>query len=343
MIDIPALNEEAIRAAEARQLQLTKPTGALGRLEDLSIQLAGIQGTKLPKVDRHAVVVAAASHGVADDGVSAYPASVTSQMVLNYLSGGAGINVLAKLNGSRLVLVDAGVTPEVSATPELVQPGIRSGSGNFAKEPAMTLEEAEALVKAGIELAHGLADEGMPLIALGEMGIGNTTSAAALTAAALTLKPEETAGKGTGVDDAGLRRKVEVISSALDLHRPDPADGLGLLSAVGGLEIAFLAGCCLGGAQRRMIVLLDGYVSTAAGLVASLLNAGVKNYFVAGHLSPEPGHRRQLDHLGLKPLLDLKMRLGEGTGAAMAIPIVRAAAATLSEMATFSEAGVDDK
>ncbi len=343
MIEIPQIDREAVRGADARQLQLTKPTGAFGRLERLGVRLAGIQGTVQPTIDRHAIVVAAGTHGVAVDGVSAFPPSVTSQMVLNYLNGGAGINVIAGLNGSQLVVVDAGVSPELPASSGLIQLGIRPGSGNFAKELAMTAEEAKALVDAGVRQAHRLADEGMQLIALGEMGIGNTTSAAALTAAILGLEPEAVVGPGTGIDGEGLKRKTHSVRIALERHQPDPRDGMALLSAVGGLEIAFLTGCCLGGAQRRMIVVLDGYVSTAAGMVASVMNGLVKDYFVAGHLSPEPGHRRQLDQLGLEPLLDLEMRLGEGSGAAMAIPVVRAAAATLSEMATFAEAGVDDK
>ncbi len=344
MITIPCIDTESAAAAANRQAILTKPTGALGRLEALSIRLAGIQSTERPTIKAPAIVIAAASHGVADSGVSAYPSSVTAQMVANFINGGACINVLAKQTGAKLVLVDAGVHPEPPSSPALQQLGVRKGgSRNISEEPAMTSSEAQTLIKVGISKAADLINDGVDLIAIGEMGIGNTTSAAAITAAALELEPSAVTGRGTGVDEVQLEKKHKAIQQALDLHKPIATDGLEIVTALGGLEIAYLAGICLGAAQGKTAILLDGYVATSAGLIATLINPTAKDYMIAGHLSPEPGHRLQLEFLCHEPLLDLGMRLGEGSGAAMAIPIVQAAAATLSDMATFEGAGVDNR
>ncbi|WP_026369364.1 nicotinate-nucleotide--dimethylbenzimidazole phosphoribosyltransferase [Kallotenue papyrolyticum] len=340
---IDELDTAAMRAAAQRQTRLTKPLGALGRLEALSVQLAGIMATPRPRLRQPTLVVAAASHGVAAEGVSAYPATVTAQMVANFLTGGAAINVLADLVGARLVVVDAGVDPAPPEHPRLRRLRIANGTNNFRHTPAMTREQAQAIVEAGIALAQELVDQGADLLLLGEMGIGNTTSAAAITAAITGAPVERVTGRGTLIDDARLRLKQQVISEALALHRPAAADGLGVLSAVGGYEIGLLTGVTLGAAARRRAVLLDGYITTAAALIAVTLAPRVRDYLIAGHRSQEPGHALALEHLGLPPLLDLELRLGEGSGAALALPLVIGAARTLDEMATFDEAGVDDR
>jgi len=340
---IAPLDQQAMVAAAARQERLTKPSGALGRLESLSVQLAGIAGLDRPRFDRRVVVVAAASHGVADEGVSAYPSAVTTQMVHNFLAGGAAINVLADNAGARLVVVDAGVAGELPAHPQLHDRKLARGTRNMLREPALPPGHARRIVEAGIEFVHTLGNDSSTLIALGEMGIGNTTSAAAITAATLGVAPELVTGRGTLIDDGRLRRKIAVIRQAIGLHHPDPRDGLHLLATLGGYEIGFLAGCCLGAAAKRMPVVLDGYITGVAALIAARLSPRVRDYLIAGHRSVEPGHRILLEHLELVPLLDLDLRLGEGSGAALALPIVVAAARLLDEMATFGEAGVSEK
>jgi nicotinate-nucleotide--dimethylbenzimidazole phosphoribosyltransferase len=341
---IEPLSAAAAEAARERQLRLTKPTGALGHLESLSIQLAGITGNPRPVFRRSAIVVAAASHGIAaEEPVSAYPASVTAQMVQNFIAGGAAINVLARQMGAELVVVDAGVEPEVPSHPKLRRARGGGGTRNMLRGPAMPRHDAEQIVEIGVQVTQELADSGIDLIALGEMGIGNTTAAAAIVATVTGAPVEAVTGRGTLIDDARLAHKCSVIASALALHRPAPDDPLGVLSAVGGYEIGFLAGCCIGAAMRRIPIVLDGYITSAAALLAVGLGPQVRSYLVAGHRSAEPGHRIALQHLGLRALLDLDLRLGEGSGAALALPIVIAAARTLDEMATFQEASVDDK
>ncbi len=332
----------ATAAATARQAQLTKPAGALGRLETLSIQLAGVQATARPRIHRPVVVVAAADHGVAAAGVSAYPQAVTAQMVLNFLAGGAAINVLAQAAGAEVVVVDAGVVTDLPPHAALRVLKVAPGTTNLLLGTAMTAAQATAIVGRGIALAHELADAGCDLVALGEMGIGNTTPAALITAAVTGADAATVTGRGTGVDDAQLAHKRAVVAQALALHAP-AGDGLAILAQVGGYEIGLLMGLCLGAAARQVAVLVDGYITTAAALLAARQCPAVAPYLIAAHRSTEPGHRIALEQLGLQPLLDLDMRLGEGSGAALAIPLVRAAALILSDMATFADAGVSGR
>ena len=403
IFDIPPIDAAAARAAAERQRILTKPPGSLGRLEDVACRLAGIQGTELPTVRNRWIVVAAADHGVTGDSVSAYPQEVTGQMVRNFLSGGAAINVLARQCGARLVVVDAGIRG-----PELTEVGSRfhgndggedgndegayghdvetdgnaggadgndegayghdvgtvgndgwadgnddgtglltmragSGTANFAREPAMSLEQAKLSISNGAEVADDLAKRGAHLVAGGDMGIGNTSSAAAICAAMTGTDPARVTGRGAGLDDAGLVRKVAVIRRGLELHKPDPANPLGVLSAVGGFEIGFLAGLMLGLAERRVAIALDGFIVTSAALIAHALHPRVVDYIFACHLSVEPGHRVALERLGLTPLLDLNLGLGEGSGAALGMTIIDAAARLHAGMATFDEAAVSDR
>ena len=339
---IAPLDHSAIEAARQRQARLTKPPGSLGRLEALSLQLAGILGSERPSIRGAAIIVAAGDHGVVAEGVTDYPQAVTAQMVQNFLAGGAAINAMARQAGVELVIVDAGVASTLSPHPQLRRLGIAAGTGNIAAGPAMTREQAEQSVLAGIELAQEAAAAGADIIGTGDMGIGNTTSAAAITSAVTGAPAEQTTGRGTGRSDAQLASKIDVVERALRANQPDRRDGLDILSKLGGFEIGVLAGVILGGALSRRVVVLDGFISTAAGLIAECLHPGVVDFCVAAHLSAERGHRAALAHLGLEPLLDLDMRLGEGTGAALAVGLIESAAACLREMATFDEAGVSD-
>lgn len=342
-IDIPALDQQAMQAAAERQAQLTKPPGSLGRLEQLSIQLAGITGQALPSVDRKAIVVMAGDHGITAEGVSAYPAEVTPQMVQNFLHGGAAINVMARQVGAKVVVVDMGVAAPLKPHPELLDRKVALGTANMARGPAMTAEQAEAAVVTGIQIAADLAEDGVQLVGTGEMGIGNTTPSSAITAV-LTGRPiPELVGRGTGVDDQGLARKVEAIERALEVNAPAPDKPMEVLAAVGGFEIAGLTGLILGAAAARMPVVIDGFITGAAALVAGKLAPESTGYVIASHQSVEIGHRVILEALGLDPLFKLDLRLGEGTGAALAMHTVEAAARVLREMATFADAGVSDK
>ena len=321
--------DDARRAYDAK----TKPRGSLGRLEDLGCRIAAIRGFVPHELDA-VIVVAAGDHGVARSGVSAYPQEVTVQMVANFAAGGAAINVLARQAGARLVLVDAGVATAFEH--ELVR-AVRVGPGtaSMLEGPAMTADEVRRALDAGSALADELG--AVDVVALGEMGIGNTTSASALTAALLGVDPALVCGRGTGLDDAGVAHKVDTVRRAIALH--DEADPL---TALGGFEIAFLAGLVLGCARRRIVVLLDGFITGAAALAAVRIDPSAADVLVAAHRSPEPGHALVLDALGLEPLLDLELRLGEGSGAALALPLLRASIAILEEMATFADAGVTD-
>jgi nicotinate-nucleotide--dimethylbenzimidazole phosphoribosyltransferase len=333
--------DEAIRATVARRLDgKTKPPRSLGRLEDLAAAVAAIQRTASPSVRRKAVVVMAADHGVASSGVSAYPQEVTGQMLLNFAAGGAAICVLARQAGAEVVIVDMGCAAPVKGAPAVLDRRIGPGTRDFTKGPAMTREEALKALEAGIAIGSGLAEREVQLIGLGEMGIGNTTAASAMAAAFLGLPAEQVTGRGTGVDDAGYRRKLEAIRKALEVNRPDPADGLDVLAKVGGYEIAGLAGVTIGAAARNVPVVTDGLIATAAAVAATRLAPAVRGCLLPSHGSVEIGHRRLLDALGLKPLLDLEMRLGEGTGAALAMTLVDASIRILDEMATFESAGV---
>jgi nicotinate-nucleotide--dimethylbenzimidazole phosphoribosyltransferase len=341
--DIQPLDESAMQAARARQGKLTKPRGSLGRLEELSIQLAGMKADPLPSVERKAVIVMAADHGVTREGVSAYPSDVTAQMVLNFLRGGAAINVLARQAGARVTVVDIGVAADFEPLPGLTRRKVTCGTQNLAQGPAMTREEAEQALQIGVDVLNEEADRGLDLLATGDMGIGNTTPSSAIIAVLTGLPVAQVVGRGTGIDDQGLERKIQVIEQALGVNQPDANDALDVLHKVGGLEIAGLAGTMIAAASRRIPVVVDGFISTTAAMIAVDLAPRVRDYLIAAHLSVETGHRAMLQHIGLKPLLDLNLRLGEGSGAALAFHLIEASTRILREMATFDEAGVSDK
>jgi nicotinate-nucleotide--dimethylbenzimidazole phosphoribosyltransferase len=326
--------------ARARLDRLTKPPGSLGRLEDLVVRVAVMTGCARPRVDTPVIFTLAADHGVAALGVSAYPATVTAQMLTNLGRGGAAVSVLARQVGARVVVADLGVAGGGPVPPGVIGCRVAPGTRNLAEGPAMTSAEAQAAIAAGAALVDA---SGADLVATGEMGIGNTTAASALTAALTGAAPSAVTGRGTGLDDRGLARKLDAVTRALAVNRPDPTDPLGVLAALGGLEIAGLVGVILAGAARRAPVVLDGFIAGAAALVATRLAPQCREYLVAAHLSAEPGHRLLLGTLGLVPLLDLGLRLGEGTGAALAIGLVRAALACADEMATFEDAGVSER
>jgi len=336
-------DKEAAAKAQARQDQLTKPRGSLGRLEELSVKVAGITGKELPRIERKAIVIIAGDHGVVAEGVSAYPREVTVQMVHNFLRGGAAINVLARHIGARMVVVDMGIAAELEPHPSLVSRKIALGTHNMAKEPAMSKEQALQAIEGGIEVINEEMSRGLDIVGVGDMGIGNTTPSSAICAAITGEPAGRVTGKGTGVSDEQLALKVKVIETALALNRPDPEDAIDVLSKVGGFEIGGIAGVILGAAARRLPVVIDGFIAGAAALIASGLCPRVKGYLIAAHVSAEVGHQAILDYLRLRPLLDLGMRLGEGTGAALAISIVEAAVKTLAGMATFADAGVSEK
>ncbi|MBV9895513.1 MAG: nicotinate-nucleotide--dimethylbenzimidazole phosphoribosyltransferase [Chloroflexi bacterium] len=327
-------------AARQRQDLLTKPPGSLGRLERLATQLAGITGESLPRLPRKAVVVMAADHGVSREGVSAYPQEVTAQMVRNFASGGAAINVLARNAGARVVVVDVGIATELPSTLRIIHRKIAFGTANLADGPAMTREQALAAIGVGFEVVAREAKRGLDVVCLGEMGIGNTTSASAVVAIATGLPVADVTGRGTGIDDSTWRRKVAVIERALRINQPDAADPLDVLAKVGGLETAALVGVTLAAASRRIAVVVDGFIATSAVLLAAQLCPRVRGYLIAAHRSVEVGHRAALESLELEPLVALDLRLGEGSGAALVLPMLDAAVALLGEMATFEEAGV---
>jgi len=331
-----------IERARERQLQLTKPPGSLGRLEDLANRIAAMQATLSPTVTRPRIVVFAADHGVCEEGVNPYPQAVTAQMVLNYLRGGAAINALARAAGAELQIVDAGVATAIPAAPELIRRPIAPGTRNFCLEPAMTREQALAALALGIEMADRAAEDGCTLLGIGEMGIGNTTSASAVTAALTGLAAAGVVGRGTGADDGCMARKRSAVERAVALHLPAVHGPLDALARLGGFEIGGMCGLCLGAAANRCAVLVDGFIATAAAALAARFNTAARDYLIAAHRSTEPGHAALLAIVGDRPLLDLEMRLGEGTGAALAVPIVRAAVAAFTGMATFASAGVSE-
>lgn len=337
---ITPLPAEAGAAARAHLDALTKPPGSLGRLEEIAERLVALRGAP-PRVERPVILTLAADHGVVVEGVSAYPQSVTAQMVENFLRGGAAVNVLARQAGARVVVADFGVAGALPPARGLVGRSLGPGTANCAVGPAMTRAQATRSVMAGAELAAAALDEGADLLATGEMGIGNTTAASAITAALTGAPADVVTGHGTGVDEAGRARKIEVVRRALAVNAPDPADGLDVLAKLGGFEIAGLVGVILAGAAHRTAVVLDGFIAGAAALVAVALAPDARHALFAAHRSAEPGHAVALRHLGLEPYLALDMRLGEGTGAALFVPLARAAAAIYSEMATFKSAGVD--
>ncbi len=339
---IGPLDETAMAAARARQDTLTKPLGSLGRLEALSIQLAGITGNPRPGLQHKVIITMAGDHGVVAEGVSAYPQAVTPQMVYNVLRGGAAINVMARHVGARVVVVDMGVAATLEAHPNLVDKKVALGTGNIARGPAMSREQAVRALLAGAEVVEAEISRGLDILGTGDMGIGNTTPSTAIAAALTGRPPAEIAGRGTGVDDAGLARKVAAVQSALAFNRPDPGDALDVLAKVGGFEIGGLAGAILAAAAHRRPAMIDGFISTAAAMIAVRLAPQVRPYLIAAHRSQERGHALMLEWLALAPLLDLDMRLGEGTGAALGISLAEVACKILGEMATFGEAGVSE-
>ena len=340
---IPAINESKRAEAAERQNLLTKPTGSMGKLEELSIDIAGMTGMIAPELKKRTVFLMAADHGITREGVSPYPAEVTPQMVMNFLNHGAAINVLTKQSHSDVLIVDVGVNYDFPDLPGLIKRKVAYGTANMLYEPAMTREQAEDALQTGIDVLNDAADKGLEMAATGEMGIGNTTASAAVTAVLCGRKPAEVTGRGTGLDDKGLERKVAIIEKILDARRPDPDDPMDILCKIGGLEIAAMAGVSIAAASRRIPLVMDGLISTVAAALADELVPGVCNYLIAGHRSPEAGHRFLLEKLGKFPLLQLDMRVGEGTGAALAFNLIDAADNILRDMATFESAGVSNR
>ncbi|MBV6713773.1 nicotinate-nucleotide--dimethylbenzimidazole phosphoribosyltransferase [Paenibacillus chitinolyticus] len=336
---IRPLRQEAKDAASVHLDNLTKPPGSLGKLEDMARQLAGISGEVMPDMSRKAIVVMAADHGVCEEGVSAFPQEVTRQMVMNFLQGGAAVNVLARHAGAEVVCVDIGVNADLEH-PDLLSRKVRKGTANMAREAAMTREEALQAIRAGIEVADELAGRGVRVLATGEMGIGNTTASSALLSVLGGIAVEDAVGRGTGIDDARWLHKQEVVRRAIEVNKPDAGDALDVLAKVGGLEIAGLAGVILGAAKNACPVVIDGFISSAAALVASRLAPESQPYMIASHQSHEQGHARMLEAVGLSPMLHMDMRLGEGTGAALCFTLMDAAGKIMREMASFESAGV---
>ena len=340
---IKPLDKGAMAEARWRQDALTKPQGSLGRLEELSIKLAGIQGKSIPQIRHKAIITMVGDHGVVAEGVSAYPQEVTAQMVYNFLRGGAGINVLAHHVGARIIVVDIGVATDLTPDPQLLSRKIGYGTRNMCLGPAMTREQAVTSIEVGIEVVAAELAKGLDIVGTGDMGIGNTTASSAICAV-MTGKPvSEVTGRGTGLTDEQLAHKVEVIQRALAVNHPDLAQPLDMLTKVGGFEIGGLVGVMLAAAAYRIPVVIDGFISGAAALIATALAPRLLDFLIAAHVSAEAGHKVLLRHLGLKPLLDLGMRLGEGTGAVLGIFLAEAAARILAEMSTFGEAGVSER
>ncbi len=343
IVSIEPLDERAMAEARRRQDSLTKPQGSLGQLESLSIQVAGIKGNPMPRIVHKVIFTLTGDHGITQESVSAYPSEVTPQMVYNFLRGGAGINVLARHVGARAVVADLGVASVLERHPDLKDKKVAMGTQNMAKGPAMSREEAIRSIEAGIELVEEELTKGIDILGTGDMGIGNTTPSSAITTVITGADLMAVTGKGTGLGDEGLKRKVDIIQKALDVNRPDPKDPIDVLSKVGGFEIGGIAGVILAGAKNRIPIVIDGFISGAAALIATGLSPLVKPYMIASHQSAEKGHKVILEYLDLRPLFDLDLRLGEGTGAALGIFLVEASLKILNEMATFAEAGVSEK
>jgi len=342
--EISGQDDEWRARAKERLDQLALPYWALGQLMDLAMDLAGMTRSMTPPVERRAVVTMAGDHGVVAEGVSKFPQEVTPQMVHNFVRGGAGINALARQAGARVVVVDMGVAAdlgELAASGRIIDRKVAPGTANMAKGPAMSREQAVAAVEAGIDVARSLTPE-TDIFGTGDMGIGNTTPSTAIAACLCRCPVAEVAGRGTGIDDAQLAHKIKVVEQALELNRPDPDDPLDVLAKVGGFEIGGLAGLVLGAAAARRPVLVDGFISTAGAMIATALCPAAADFIIASHRSVEPGHRHMQEFIGKEPLLDLNMRLGEGTGAAVAMNIVAAARAVLTDIATFAEAMVSE-
>ncbi|MDD4195892.1 MAG: nicotinate-nucleotide--dimethylbenzimidazole phosphoribosyltransferase [Syntrophorhabdaceae bacterium] len=338
------IDRKLFNVAARRLDSLTKPKGSLGRLEEFAKRIVAITGTEIPApFYKKAIFTFTGDHGVVEEGVSAYPREVTVQMVRNFLNGGAGINVLARHAGADVVVVDIGVDHDFDDHPVLIRKKIVRGTRNMRKGPAMTREEAMHIVDAGIELAGEYADRGYTLFGTGDMGIGNTTPSSAIASVMTGTPVAEVTGYGTGITDEGLAHKIRVIEDAIAVNRPDPSDPIGVLAAVGGAEIGGIAGLILGAASRRIPVIIDGLISTAGAVIAYGIDRSAAGYMFAAHNSVEPGQSIMLETMGLEPILDLGLRLGEGTGAALAMPLIDAGCKIYREMATFDEAGVDKK
>lgn len=339
---IEPISQEKMEEAQNRLDFLTKPQGSLGRLEEIAKKVVGITHNLNPGYKNKVIVTMVGDHGVVEEGVSAYPQEVTPQMVYNFIRGGAGINVLARHIGAKVVVVDMGVKGELKiAAKNFINKKIDEGTKNFTKGPAMTREQAVKAITAGIEVVKGLGE--VDILGIGDMGIGNTTPSSAIIACMSGRSVKEVTGRGTGIDDATFIRKVQAIEKALSINKPLPQDPIDVLAKVGGFEIAGLAGCVLQAGIDKIPVVIDGFIATAGALIATELAPIVKDYIIASHNSQEVGHKVMLDRMGLNPLLDLNLRLGEGTGAALGISIVEASIKILTQMATFAEAGVSEK
>ncbi|MCX5701178.1 MAG: nicotinate-nucleotide--dimethylbenzimidazole phosphoribosyltransferase [Candidatus Omnitrophica bacterium] len=341
--NIAGIDQAIVKKTQERLDNLTKPLGSLGRLEELAKKICGITGKDSPSLENKVIFTLAADHGVTDEGVSAYPKEVTAQMVYNFLNGGAGINVLAKHVGARVVIVDIGVAADLKADPRLLVKKINYGTKNMAKGPAMTRDEAIKAICVGMDLFEEEYKRGVGIIGTGEMGIGNTTAASAITACFTGKTVEEITGRGAGLDDAGLKKKIDTIKKSLAINNPDSSDAFDVLSKVGGFEIAGLAGIILAATSKKVPVIIDGFISGSAALVAFKITPKVKDYMIAAHCSVESGHKHILEHIGLRPLFDLDLRLGEGTGGALGIGLADAAVKILTQMATFKSANVSEK
>ncbi len=342
---IQRIDETWLEKARERTAQLAIPPRALGRLHDISERLCGISRTLSPDVSRRVILVMAGDHGVAAEGVSAFPQEVTGEMVRNFVRGGAGINALARCVGAEVIVVDMGVIPDVDAFCHSENGCFRScrvgrGTANLARGPAMSRGQAEASILHGFRIASEQFARGVQLIGTGDMGIANTTPSAAIGVAITGVSTDTMVGRGTGIDDETLANKRRIIEQALATNQPDGSDGLDVLSKVGGFEIGGIAGCILAGAYHRRPVVIDGFISTAGALIAHALCPAVADYLFAGHCSEESGHRAMLSHLGLEPILDLRLRLGEGTGGALAMGVIEGATRVFKEVLTFREAGV---
>ncbi len=340
------LNEAAMESARARQDTLTKPRGSLGVLEDISVRVAGITGDYMPEIKDKVIITMVGDHGIVDEGVSAYPKEVTPQMVYNFLSGGAGINVLARHTGARVVVVDMGVASDLeikNTGKNFIDNKIAYGTASMTRGSAMGYEDAQKSIEAGIAVLENEIGTGVDIVGVGDMGIGNTTPSSAIVAFVTGEPVEKVTGRGTRLDDVGLKNKIAQIKTALEVNFPDREDAIDVLAKIGGFEIGGMAGVMLAAAAHRIPVVVDGFISGAAALIAYELSPEIKDYLIASHLSVEAGHRAILDHIGIEPLFNLNMRLGEGTGATLGMSIVDASCKLLCEMATFEEAGVPDK
>jgi nicotinate-nucleotide--dimethylbenzimidazole phosphoribosyltransferase len=338
--EIISVNGKYYEIAQKRLDNLTKPQGSLGRLEEFARRLVAITENPMPDIDKKVIFTFAGDHGVAEEGVSAYPKEVTGQMVLNFLRGGAGINVLARHAGAEIIVVDIGVDLDFENADGLVSKKVIRGTKNIVKVPAMTREEAEKCIQVGIELASEYAKKGYKIFGTGDMGIANTTPSSAIASVLTGRSVKEVTGRGTGIGDDALRRKIKVIEDAISVNRPDTADPIDVLSKIGGAEIGGITGLILGAAANRIPVVVDGFISTAGALIAYCIEPNTKGYMFASHKSQETGHKAMLEKIGLSPILDLDLRLGEGTGAALAMMIIDAGLKIYKEMATFGEAGV---